>query len=271
MKGLYNLGNTCYFNSALQCILQTPQLTNYLLTNKYTGDCEFTKEYQILTHEVWIKQKTGDPTKLLNLFKQKYPQFDNRDQHDSQEAFLCILDILDKSLNEIIRRVFYGTNVQETICKSGKSIKEEDSNIVILYPKPDEDENDIIDILKKSQNWNGLEDYVDNNGKIWNVAATRTIFGTLPVILVFSIKMYDSKKKIKFIETLNIGNREYNLYATSNHQGSIRGGHYISFTKHKDQWYLKDDSMVQPIETFPNCDYHYLAFYKSVFNTTTER
>lgn len=265
MKGLHNLGNTCYFNSALQCILQTPQITNYLLTNKYTGDCEFTKEYQILTHELWIKQNTGDPTKVLDLFKKRYPQFDNGGQHDSQEAFLCILDILDKSLTEVIRKVFYGVNIQETICKSGKSTRKEDFNIVILYPKPDEE--NIVDILKSSQKWNGIQDYVDNNGKTWNVAATRTYFDKLPIVLVFSIRMYDSKKKINFVDQLEICGKTYKLYSTCNHQGSINGGHYISFSKHKDVWYLKDDAMVQTIENFPNCDYHYLAFYKSVFNT----
>jgi len=268
MRGLENLGNTCYFNSALQCILQTPQLTNFLIENDYSGDCEFTKEYQNVTRGMWLGQDAVNPEKLHNLFTQKYTQFDNRNQHDSQEAFLCILDILSKSLTKIIRDIFYGINVQETVCKSGRSTIKEDFNIVILQPKPEED--NIVDILKSSQNWTGIKDYEDSNGKTWPVAATRTVFEQLPLIFVFSIQMYNSKKKIKFFDTLEIGEQTYSLYATSNHQGSIHGGHYISFTKHKDQWYLKDDAMVYKTSEFPNCDYHYLAFYKSVFHTTTE-
>lgn len=264
MKGLYNLGNTCYFNSALQCMLQTPQLSNFLILNEYTGDCEFTKEYQNIVREIWVKQTTvADPSKLLGIFKQKYKQFDNRNQHDSQEAFLCILDILDKSLNEVIRTLFYGVNSQETICKSGKSIRSEDFNISILLPK--DGENTIIDILKSSQKWNGIKDYVDNEGKTWNVAATRTLYSKLPIILVFSIQMYGLKKKINFYEHLKINDFDYELYATSNHQGSVNGGHYVAFTKHKDTWYLKDDALVHELKEFPTSDYHYLAFYKVLF------
>lgn len=262
MKGLQNLGNTCYFNSALQCLLQTPQLTNYLILNTYVGECEFTKEIQNVTRELWMNQNNVSPQKLLNLFRQKCSQFDNGYQHDSQEAFLCILDILDKSLTDVIRTLFYGVNLQETICSSGKSIKKEDFNIVLLNPKDDED--NIVDILKSSQNWNGIKDYTDNNGKTWNVAATRTIFEKLPIILVFSIRMYNSKKKITFFDNLELFNKKYKLYATSNHKGSVHGGHYIAFTKHKDVWYLKDDLMVYTLKEFPHSDYHYLAFYKSV-------
>jgi len=264
MKGLINLGNTCYFNSALQCMLHTPVFTNYFLMDEYTGECEFTKEYQKITRESWNQNKnTINPAKLLQLFRQKYSQFDNDLQHDSQEAFLCILDIFDKSLNELIHKLFYGVNIQETIYKSGKSVIKGIFNIIILNPKPDE--NKIGDILKSSQKWTGIENYEDNEGKNYNVAASRTIFEKMPIILVFSIRMYDSKKKIDFSEQLEIGDQKYKLYATSNHQGSINGGHYIAFTHHEDNWYIKDDTMVNKLKKFPNHDYHYLAFYQLIF------
>ena len=42
LAGLNNLGNTCFMNSALQCLSNTVQLTNYFLSNEYLGDVNAT-------------------------------------------------------------------------------------------------------------------------------------------------------------------------------------------------------------------------------------
>lgn len=33
LTGLYNLGNTCFMNSAIQCLVHTPKLVDYFLGN----------------------------------------------------------------------------------------------------------------------------------------------------------------------------------------------------------------------------------------------
>lgn len=39
--GLFNLGNTCFINSALQCLTYTPPLANYMLSLEHTQSCEY--------------------------------------------------------------------------------------------------------------------------------------------------------------------------------------------------------------------------------------
>ena len=287
MRGLDNLGNTCYFNSALQCLLQVPQLSNYMILRKYVGECEFTSNYQELVKKVWLKNEnvSESPEKLLKVFKKKCKQFDNFLQQDSQETFLCLLDILDKSLrpfskvrypfddddgHSFIKELFYGKTVRETICKSEKTKTFEPSTIQILFVH---DNTTLDKLITSNQSWATLTDFVDTKGVTHNVAATRNLYWYNPPILVFSMKMYSKKFEVDVPENLDLteythpdspykSNTKYTLFATCKHRGSIHGGHYMAFTKHKGQWYKKDDEQCDKIDNFPFSDTHYLVLYK---------
>lgn len=39
--GLQNMGNTCFLNSALQCLTYTPPFANYMLTREHSKTCKF--------------------------------------------------------------------------------------------------------------------------------------------------------------------------------------------------------------------------------------
>ena len=158
MRGFSNIGNTCYFNTALQCLLHVPILSNYLIRNPYKGDCEFTQIYNELTHIYWTK---GEKTPLnldllLFAFQRKFPRFKTDEQHDVQEAILCIIDILEQ-YQPIVKEWFYGKKVQETIWPTGKSLNEEDFSIHLMTSRG----SDIGKMLQESTNWNTIENFED--------------------------------------------------------------------------------------------------------------
>jgi len=188
MKGLTNFGNTCYFNSIIQCILQVPQLSNYIMS-KQNFTTLFLKEYHHFVKSFWLSKQNSieDHSKIIKLFVEEYPQFNNSDQHDCQESFILLLDIFEKEIKDIIENIFYFDLIQETVCKSENSKKIEKTNIIMLYPE--KQNQNLKDILKKNQDWNILEDFIDSKGKKHYVATTRTMFNTAPRILVFSKKM----------------------------------------------------------------------------------
>ena len=269
MKGLDNLGNTCYFNCSLQCLLQVPQLSNYMILKNYNGEDSFVQEYQSLVRKVWLKgDGTVNPEKLLKLFRERCTQFSTDDQHDSQEAFLCLLDILDKSLSNIIRLIFYSKTIQETVCKSGRSIRTEVTPVTILSSN---DGDTIERSLQRHQDWSVLEGFEDDNGVVHHVATTRTLFWELPKVLVFSTRMYGEKVRVKVSDTLDMKpylakgspstDTEYQLFACCKHHGSAHGGHYVAYTKHKGQWYIKNDGFCMKT-TLPTEENYYLLLYK---------
>ena len=258
MKGFENHGNTCYFNTALQCLLYIPALSNYLIRHPYTGDCMFTKEYSNLVKTYWTKgQDKVNINPLLSHFREKFPRFGTKEQHDVQEAILCIIDILETSRPEI-KPWFYGKKIQETIWPGGKSTNEEDFSVHLITSEG----TDMGEMLSKSTDWYTIENFEDNKGKKHHVATTRMLFSKLPQILMIS---FDRKSHIEIIENILINDYEYNLVSTAVHVGAQDDGHYVSFAKRQNKWFCINDEMVRE-EELPD----QAGFYFMVYNLKTK-
>jgi len=241
MRGFLNLGNTCYFNTALQCLLHIPILTNYIIRHPYDGECEFTKMYYEVTKTYWTEGKEIlTINSLLKLFQNEFPRFKLEEQHDVQEAILCIIDILERAV-PLIKKWFYGKKVQETIWPGGKTTNEEDFSVHLITSNG----NDMEEMLKKSTDWDVLDNFEDTEGKVHNVATTRKLFSKLPQILMIS---FDRKSHIKIIENILMDKYEYNLIASAVHVGLQNDGHYMSFVTRRNMWFCINDEMVREEE-----------------------
>ena len=254
MRGSLNLGNTCYFNTAIQCLLNIPVLTNYFLQRGYVGSCDFTNIYTILVQFYWTSEQKDimNPWPLLREFYKHFPRFENREPHDVQEAILCIIDILERACPEI-KQWFYGKKVQETIWPGGKSTSSEDFSIHIVSSNG----TDLGEMLRKSADWNTLENFEDTEGKVHNVATTRMLFSKLPQVFIIS---FDKKSHIHIIEKILVDKYEYNLIASAVHIGVQHGGHYVSYVRNGDVWYYINDDVVNKT-SLPTHDGHYVLVY----------
>lgn len=252
MRGIYNLGNTCYLGAALHCLFQQPSLSNYFLTHPYKGVCNFTRTFNNMVRSHWlVKNNTPlKPTILLNLIRKKYPQFNGPDQQDSQEAVICILEMLD--IQPYIDKV---TTI--TLKQSIKdSITEHKERILFLSPTS----NTTIEKL--------IDGYCNDD-------PINIKFKDLPPILMMSFKSYDAKHQVTVKERLDMSpwvdetyDRSciYKLCATVIHWGTTKSGHYTSMVKHRGTWYEKDDTIVRPLKYEENAG-HYLVFFKRLTNS----
>lgn len=259
MRGLWNLGNTCYFNCAIQCLAHVPPLTKHLFSlPPYEGPCDITREYQKLTRELFLKDLSDavNPNGLLGAFRTRFPQFADQGQHDAQEVVLLLIDVFEKSLGkELIQEIFNGEDSQETLWDGGMStVKTPFTTLVLDVSKPCSLPGLINDRIKEQP----VEGYTDAHGKTHDVASIRHRVSKWPRIVSFSFSMYEHKFPIEI--PFEFEGRK--LFACVLHHGVQRGGHYALLVRRFNKWYLKDDETVREVEPTNFKGEFYQAWYR---------
>ena len=259
MRGLYNLGNTCYFNTAIQCLAHVPPLTKHFFSlEPYPGPCAITREYQKVARALFTKGETDPvrPDDLLWAFKARFPQFSSGAQHDAQEVILHLVDVFEESLGkEVVQAIFNGEDAQETAWSEGTSIvKTPFTTLLLDVTEP----CSLVDLLSDRQKERGLEGFVDDNGKRFDVATISNKVLKWPRIVSFSFSMYDYKFPIEI--PFEFEGRK--LFACVLHQGVQMGGHYALLVRRFDKWYIKDDEKVQEIDIKMFKGEFYQAWYR---------
>ena len=116
--GLTNLGNSCYMNSALQCVRSVEELTEYFLRDKYKPELnpsnplshngDVARQYGKLMHDIYEEKQSSSftPRNFKNIIGRYGPSFSGYQQQDSQEFLLFLLDGLQEDLNRIHKKPY---------------------------------------------------------------------------------------------------------------------------------------------------------------------
>ncbi|KAL8113745.1 ubiquitin carboxyl-terminal hydrolase 6-like isoform X1 [Apium graveolens] len=109
--GLFNLGNTCYMNSTLQCLHSVPELKSALIKYPHSGRSNdldqpshlLTVATRDLFSELDKSVKAVAPMQFWTVLRKKYPQFGQLNngafmQQDAEECWTQILYTLSQSL-----------------------------------------------------------------------------------------------------------------------------------------------------------------------------
>ena len=112
--GLINLGNTCYLNSILQCLLHLPELVTYMLSQKLNEDLEYNKKInQHLTERDKIRQELiykliNEFILILNQMWQGY-SFNNNNNNEVNDKSISInsKNVLEpKNFKKILEEIY---------------------------------------------------------------------------------------------------------------------------------------------------------------------
>ena len=131
IKGIRNIGNTCYMNTALQCMSNCVELRNYFLFGKPRKDInrENVLGYKGLVaygFEYLIKKLWMDTEPVIDLSKFKRAmglcneRFGGRSQQDTHEFVTFLIDSLHEDLNRVNTKIYIQREERE-LCDKMKS------------------------------------------------------------------------------------------------------------------------------------------------------
>jgi len=279
-KGFTNFGNTCFYNSTLQCIFRCELLIETL--KNYNGTNQLLKFLSITIKDYFFDNSVIriGPSLLLRSYRQMNSNFQMGSQEDAHECLTYFLDNFDmatKSEGLNITQLFDYNLISQLTCPKCSFQSESKSNdkIIVLPIKNYTTFEDAF------ANFLSIEQLSDDN--LWkcdnckqNVAANKKlVIKGSPKYMFIALKRFEHEyiKAFNKIKTskitnsvtmpsnININNTSYEMKGCIIHLGGLNGGHYVYFHKFENSWSKFNDDNVSSendVDNIKNSGYIYL-------------
>ncbi|RDB19818.1 Ubiquitin carboxyl-terminal hydrolase 42 [Hypsizygus marmoreus] len=297
-NGLYNSGNTCFLNSALQCLLHTPPLLRVLINHK-KDICRVDKGFcmscsmRSVVVQSHAQKSTFSPTVITNKLQVIAKHMRRGRQEDSHEFLRYAIDALQKSClagfsiktdpkladTTWVHKIFGGQLRSRVTCHDCGYNSDTFDRILDL--SIDIHKSDMLrDALRKFvavDYLKGADKYKCEKCKKHVVAEKRFTLHEAPLVLTVHLKRFSPLGRkighhVQYDEQLSLQpymseghyGPTYSLYGVICHAGGgPNSGHYYAFVKSRDgNWWEMNDESVTMIPGPPvNKKNAYMLFY----------
>ena len=258
IKGLNNIGNTCYLNSGLQMLILNIDFLKIILENHDKSEnlkvmSNFIKEYYI------SKDYSITPNKIKEMVGNQNNNFNSNDQQDAGEFIIYLIDIIDNDLKNNLSNLFNITTETTIKCKFRTCLKKSitiNKTPFLILPINAKciTLDDCYQEFKVHEKLEDTNMYFCENCKTKRIASRRLNVIEWENNLIIWLKRFDNNKGRLFKNNKEIEipinwRHNFTIKGAIIHSGGINGGHYIYINRNllDNSWTMCNDSSISAI------------------------